>query len=327
MVQAFVGGLLITSIIALASLFGPSSVQAASAGQAAIGVLISVVEVTSAALSLAAPKHSSISEQEDESRRAGATAVIFFGVSSSLLLVALAIHSWLVRQPAYTQAVQAGDAAEYTELTTEEHGDSSDDEEHGLGDDKPVADLEVVTPLSERDLDIWHVSRLNIFYNSAIALTFFITLVSVSREGCTMNYTDRPSGLAVPVSAYHGINSVYPSTSRSWNRFYLLSNVVQRHPLPCIQWWRLPRSRSARLAHVHYLVRSFPSGDILCPDTVRSSFPHMQRSTRPTLHIQLRSVNCSYQLRFGLHGHSTLLRHYKWTHSNAMYDGRCIARP
>ncbi|KAF7800116.1 hypothetical protein EIP86_011361 [Pleurotus ostreatoroseus] len=96
--QAAAGSYLQTSVIAVASLFGPTAIQAIMSGQAAIGVAVSAVEVLSALASIrgaASPEALEESEAEEKS------AFLFFGLSTIFLVLSVATQIFLTRLPAY----------------------------------------------------------------------------------------------------------------------------------------------------------------------------------------------------------------------------------
>ncbi|EKM59440.1 uncharacterized protein PHACADRAFT_205650 [Phanerochaete carnosa HHB-10118-sp] len=119
--QAAAGSYLQTSIIAVASLFGPTALQALMSGQAAIAVAVSGVEVVSAAISLHNPPAPGIvveSEPEENS------AFFFFAFSTLFYLVSAWAHIQLTRLPAYHDLMgrfsQASHQTTASESTREE---------------------------------------------------------------------------------------------------------------------------------------------------------------------------------------------------------------
>jgi solute carrier family 29 (equilibrative nucleoside transporter), member 1/2/3 len=153
--QAIAGAYLQTSVVAIASLFGPAAVQAMMSGQAAVAVVVSGVQVLSAAAFLW--------RESTESRKAGAlfdiataaaeerSASTFFALSTVFLLLCAAAHGWLVRLPTY----------KIIAAPLEQH--------------KTFAGQ---TELSEEKVRILEVAKANITYEVAIAYVFVVTIVS-----------------------------------------------------------------------------------------------------------------------------------------------------
>lgn len=152
-VQAIAGSYLQTSVIAVASLFGPTALQPLISGQAAIAVAVSGVEVISAAVSLRDPNITPevLAESDPEAK----SAFIFFALSTLFYLVSAAAHIWLTRLPAYhdltTQFSHAAGAQHLSDVVHE---------------DKPR--------------QLIRVAKANAIYNFAVAYVFIITLVSAT---------------------------------------------------------------------------------------------------------------------------------------------------
>ncbi|KAJ4500035.1 nucleoside transporter-domain-containing protein [Lentinula lateritia] len=171
--QAAFGSYLQNSVIAVASLFGPAAVQAMLAGQAAVAVVVSTVQVISAAASVHTSTESmdgpaAIDASDVLSSRARdpeeRSAFIFFGLSTIFLVFSAAAHRWLVSLPAYHSVVGALEARKpEPELGT-------DDERRILVSAGPSQGL-----LTQKQ-SIWRVAKTNVLYEIAVAYVFTVTL-------------------------------------------------------------------------------------------------------------------------------------------------------
>ncbi|KAF7355013.1 Nucleoside transporter [Mycena sanguinolenta] len=95
------GAYLQTAIIVIASLFGPTAVQALMSGQAAVAVAVSGVQVLSAAASVWGLPREKIATYVSDGEPEERSAFLFFGLSTIFLVFTAAAHGWLVRMPAY----------------------------------------------------------------------------------------------------------------------------------------------------------------------------------------------------------------------------------
>jgi equilibrative nucleoside transporter 1/2/3 len=89
--------------MALASFFGSLAIQHVMSGQAAVAVVISLLQLLSVILAVGA---NSNSEREQKSQAIGfgsanTSAVIFFSTSTAIIVVALVAHWYLQRMPIY----------------------------------------------------------------------------------------------------------------------------------------------------------------------------------------------------------------------------------
>ncbi|KAJ3809403.1 nucleoside transporter-domain-containing protein [Lentinula aff. lateritia] len=171
--QAAFGSYLQNSVIAVASLFGPAAVQAMLAGQAAVAVVVSTVQVISAAASVNTSTESMdgpvpidtldviSSRARDPEER---SAFIFFGLSTIFLVFSAAAHRWLVSLPAYHSVAGALEARKpEPELGT-------DDERRILVSAGPSQGL------FTQKQSIWRVAKTNVLYEIAVAYVFTVTL-------------------------------------------------------------------------------------------------------------------------------------------------------
>ncbi|TBU49066.1 nucleoside transporter-domain-containing protein [Dichomitus squalens] len=160
--QAAAGSYLQTAVVAVASLFGPSAMQALMSGQAAVAVVISGVQVLSALASVGSSKPEMIvasSEPEEQS------AFVFFGLSTVFLLVCVGVYTWLVSLPAYKAVTSQRSArrpstAEGASLLHEENG------------------IDTVHELRKPEQKNYAVrlAKTNGTFNLAVAYVFIVTL-------------------------------------------------------------------------------------------------------------------------------------------------------
>lgn len=149
--QAAAGSYLQTSVIAVASLFGPTALQSMMSGQAAIAVAVSGVEVVSAAISLRnppAPGATVDSEPEEKS------AFLFFALSTLFYLVSAAAHVQLTRIPAYHELVGRFNQAS-----------------HQVGGSDSARE--------EKRTQLLRIAKTNVVFNFSVAYVFITTLVRI----------------------------------------------------------------------------------------------------------------------------------------------------
>ncbi|KAG8216793.1 hypothetical protein J3R82DRAFT_7041 [Butyriboletus roseoflavus] len=97
---------LYTATYAGAALLGASFLQTVLSGQAAVAVAVSVVQVTSSALSLwrfsPKPVPMEVNGADGSDNQAEEMAArIFFGVSAIFVIITLVAYTWLMKQPFY----------------------------------------------------------------------------------------------------------------------------------------------------------------------------------------------------------------------------------
>ncbi|PPR03830.1 hypothetical protein CVT26_000828 [Gymnopilus dilepis] len=160
--QATAGAYLQTSVIAVASLFGPRAVQSVMSGQAAVAVAVSGVQVISAYASVHGKPRTFVGDGSAEER----SARWFFSLSTLFLLFSLVAHTWMVRTPIY-QHVAAS-----LETERKVQGDAGHDEERrGL-----VSGHAHTSSLSSDRANSIRVAKLNVIYEIAVAYVFVVTL-------------------------------------------------------------------------------------------------------------------------------------------------------
>ena len=161
-----------SSVIAVASLFGPGAVQAVMSGQAAVAVAVSTVQLVSAAVSLAREKGGTPGRElsfdfPSPPERHGwrpeeTSAFIFFGLSTVFLGVSVLAHSLLLRMPAYEALVVPSERKRAVGVGEREALLVSE----GLEEERETT--------NER---IWRVAKANWAYEVALAYVFIVTLV------------------------------------------------------------------------------------------------------------------------------------------------------
>lgn len=159
--QSAAGAYFQTSLIAVASLFGPSAVQAMMSGQAAVAVAVSGVQVISSASSVFGKPKTFVGDGSAEEK----AAFIFFLLSTIFLVLSYLAHEHLVRMPVYAHVAAA--------LEQETAGISlrrgSEDEHRATS----RARSEVI----EETGNALRIAKANVQYEIAVACVFMITLV------------------------------------------------------------------------------------------------------------------------------------------------------
>jgi solute carrier family 29 (equilibrative nucleoside transporter), member 1/2/3 len=159
---AAAGSYLQTSVVAVASLFGPTVIQSLLSGQAVVAVILSAVQLISAIGSL----HSSqAGPAEGVAERKSAR--LFFGISMAFLFVCAAANSWMTRLPAFRAVVPSDEPWIRHRLSLSLSGDPRSPT---LGSPQPDHKA-----MWDR---IISVARRNIIYEIAVAYVFIVTLVS-----------------------------------------------------------------------------------------------------------------------------------------------------
>lgn len=157
------GAYLQTSVIAVASLFGPSIIQSLMSGQAIVAVILASVQLVSATMSLRASEVGPADGAAETN-----SARLFFGISASFLLVSGTANVWMTRLPSYRAVVPVDEPRVRRRLSIS---------------------AELLSPVlggsGARETDpkeawdqILRVARGNIIYEIAVAYVFMVTLVS-----------------------------------------------------------------------------------------------------------------------------------------------------
>jgi solute carrier family 29 (equilibrative nucleoside transporter), member 1/2/3 len=150
-------------VFAIASIFGPSTVQAVMAGKAAVAVMVNLVQLVGAAISLYTSRRQSIQSRKTPEETSAFVSLAF---ATCFLCISLFAHSWLIQTPEYKilitpiklRIVEAGQLEEHQALM------SSTDP--------------AINPNPETARErIVRVAKANIIYEIAVAYVFIVTLV------------------------------------------------------------------------------------------------------------------------------------------------------
>ena len=116
--QSIVCSYFSSSVVATSSYFGPCAMQALMTGQAAVAVIISLIQVTVTALSLG---DNSLQRRGEEERAAeDSSASLFFSLATAGLLVAFFAHAHLIRMPIYRNVAAPFEMGKVIETEEEE---------------------------------------------------------------------------------------------------------------------------------------------------------------------------------------------------------------
>ncbi|KAJ7067963.1 nucleoside transporter-domain-containing protein [Mycena amicta] len=158
--QAGLGAYLQTAIIVIASLLGPTAVQALMSGQAAVAVAVSGVQALSAVASVWGRSKEAIAQSLSSGEPEERSAFIFFSLSTVFLIVAAAAHGWLVTMPAYKMVVSSLEQQKAIGSTEEMRGLVSSGRNAG----------------SDTKGQIIRVAKANVILEIAVAYVFIVTL-------------------------------------------------------------------------------------------------------------------------------------------------------
>lgn len=156
--QAAAGAYFQTSIIAVASLFGPSAVQAMMSGQAAVAVAVSGVQVISSATSTMGKPRSFTGDGSAEEKSAFA----FFLLATVFLVFTYGAHEYLVRMPLYNHVAGSLEEGAKISLGGEERSRSVSRSRSEVTDERK---------------NVLRIAKANVSYEVAVACVFMITLV------------------------------------------------------------------------------------------------------------------------------------------------------
>ena len=160
---AAAGAYLQTSVIAIASLFGPSIIQSLMSGQAIVAVILAAVQLIGAITSLRASKVGPADGVAETN-----SARLFFGISASFTFVCGTANVWMTRLPSYRAVVPDDEPRTRRRLSI-----SAEFLSPVLGgSDTRVTDSKAMWD------QILRVAQRNIIYELAVAYVFVITLVS-----------------------------------------------------------------------------------------------------------------------------------------------------
>jgi len=164
--QAALGSYLQTSVVAVAALFGPQAVQAMIAGQAAVAVAVSSVQLASAIGSTWNESPEAIVALLASGKAEERSAFIFFALSTLFLLACVVMQKWMMALPEYQVILGRLSKTVSEEDLSEEHERTA-----LVSGGRSVADQ------MERD-QVLRVAKANWIYEVAIAYVFLVTLVS-----------------------------------------------------------------------------------------------------------------------------------------------------
>lgn len=153
--------------MAIAALFGPAAMQAVMSGQAFVGVVVSGVQLLSAAASIhSAEAARAMNVSYDKGAAEARAARLFFGLSSVFLCVTLAAYAWLIRIPEYNAVVRPFEDVKSNRLGNEERNPLRGE------------DSDAVLAPPEKDFEqIVRVAKMNSVYEFTVAYVFVVTLV------------------------------------------------------------------------------------------------------------------------------------------------------
>jgi hypothetical protein len=176
-----------TSVIAIASLFGPTVIQSMLSGQAVVAVTLSAVQLISATTSLRASEVG-LPDGVAETK----SARLFFGISTTFLIMSGAANIWMTRLPSYRAVVPCEAPWIRRQRTLS-------------GSDSPILGRRSASVHTQDSKAIWDhiisVTRRNIIYELAVAYVFMVTLVS-RRARSLLECHNIRSSLSFPPSQY-----------------------------------------------------------------------------------------------------------------------------
>ncbi|KAH0587176.1 hypothetical protein H2248_005984 [Termitomyces sp. 'cryptogamus'] len=160
--QSALGSYLQTSVVAVASLFGPQALQSMMSGQAAVAVAVSGVQVMSSALFVwkSTPEQITANAVNGDAERDSAR--VFFALSTFFLLISAFAHNILVSKTTYKILVESLEYKMIPETGSVEHGQALT----SLGRENFAAEWN----------RIMRVAKANISFELAVAYVFIVTL-------------------------------------------------------------------------------------------------------------------------------------------------------
>ncbi|KDQ14171.1 hypothetical protein BOTBODRAFT_32955 [Botryobasidium botryosum FD-172 SS1] len=196
--QAAAGSYLQIAVVAVASQFGPSAIQAVMSGQGAAGVLISGLQYIIAAVTLS------------KTREGGETGVelsafLFFGISTAFVASTLWAHGWLIKTPIYRRLMASSEGGskemEFVVGDDEEEGGDPEEGEVLIVPTSPVIPAPFHMREAPSKVEIVDVLWMSIKYNFAVAYVFVVTLAVFPpiTTSILSVHTDKPSLFFLPV--------------------------------------------------------------------------------------------------------------------------------
>lgn len=169
-IQAGAGGYLQTSVVVVGALFGPAALQAVMAGQAAVAIIVSGVQVISTTLSVWGQTPSTFVMQSKDGKEEETSAFMFFALSTLFLLFSTGSHMWLVTMPAYKTAMSSHERHKSV-ADINSDSDTESEETRGLVSSGRRES-------SDSKAQIIRIAKSNLLVEIAIWYTFVSTLVS-----------------------------------------------------------------------------------------------------------------------------------------------------
>lgn len=248
---AAAGSYLQTSVIAVASLFGPTVIQSLMSGQAVVAVILSAVQLISATNSL----RTSQAGPADGVAEAK-SARLFFGISMSFLFACGAANVWMTRLPSFRAIVPNDEPWIRRRLSV-----SSDPRSPTLGG--PHAS--VPDPTKAIWDRILSVACRNIIYELAVTYVFIVTLVS--RRASLFKRTTLTDVIwdKVCLSHHHDINRPHQPGDTP--------TLFQLTSFPRLQYWRLVRTIPLQYPAAPYLVCKATTFSFTRANTLYSALP------------------------------------------------------
>lgn len=156
-----------TALVAIASWFGPLAIQSMFSGQAAVAVIISLLQLLSAVESINKPDNGIVDTPPTGRSNVDRAATTFFFVMTAGMILALLSHTYLTRMVIYKEAA--------AEFEGKPPAVTRDSEETPLLHTQQNAS-EVTNQNLSQIQRILHIIHINWTYNSAVFLIFFVTL-------------------------------------------------------------------------------------------------------------------------------------------------------
>ena len=245
------GAYLQTSVMAVASLFGPTVIQSLISGQAVVAVILSAVQLISATGSLHTSQ-AGPAEGVAETK----SARLFFGISTSFLFACGAANAWMTRLPSFKAVVP--DDEPWIRRRLSLSADPRSPRSPSLG--SPLLGVRDSKANWDR---IMSVARRNILYEIAVAYVFMTTLVSLS---CLFIQPDSMTDVIcdiVNLSHHHNIGCPRQSVDTP--------ALIQFTPFPRLQSWRLVWTIPLQYPATPHLVCKTTTCSRACPDTLHSA--------------------------------------------------------
>jgi equilibrative nucleoside transporter 1/2/3 len=194
-VLAAAGAYLQTSVLAIASLFGPTVLQSLMSGQALVAVILSTLQLISATSSLHTSNAANAGPADGVAETKSAR--LFFGIAALFLFLCGVANAWMTRLPSFRAVVPIDEGEPWMRRRL---SISADIRSPVIGGPhKSASDSKA---LWDRILGIAH---RNITYEFAIAYVLMVTLVSSyhnSYSEAEVDGYDVSYSLSIPPSRY-----------------------------------------------------------------------------------------------------------------------------